>query len=72
MYEMGHRHPNVVHFVKTIAPWAVELEIMAENYSRYNEIINHMRRDLSDVLINVESTNMNKDYIFPAKHDLFE
>ena len=72
LYDMARRHPNILTFIKTIAPWAVELEIMAENYAQYNEVINQIRREFADVLINVESANMGSWYEFPAKHAIFE
>ncbi len=72
VYELARRHPNVVHLVKTIAPWSVEMEIMVENYNKYNEIINQIRREFADVLINVESTNLGQDYVFPAKNTVFD
>ena len=62
----------MVHLVKTIAPWSVEMEIMVENYNKYNEIINQIRREFADVLINVESTNLGQDYVFPAKNTVFD
>jgi Lrp/AsnC family leucine-responsive transcriptional regulator len=71
-YEMARRHPNMLHLVKVIAPWAMELEIMVDDYHKYNEVINQIRRDFADVLINVESTNMGQDYIFPAKTTVFD
>jgi len=70
--EMSRRHPYIINCVKVIAPWTMELEIMVENYAKYNEVINQIRREFADVLINVESTNMNEDTVFPAKETIFD
>jgi DNA-binding Lrp family transcriptional regulator len=72
VYEMARRHPNVLTFIKTIAPWAVELEIMVDDYPKYNEVIGQIRREFSDALINVESANMASWHEFPAKQAIFE
>ena len=72
IFENARRHPNVVSLIKTIAPWAVELEIMVENYPKYNEVIGQIRREFADVLINVESTNMAGSFETPAKEAIFE
>ncbi|VVB56579.1 putative HTH-type transcriptional regulator [uncultured archaeon] len=72
IYEMARRHPNVLTLIKTIAPWAVELEIMVEDYAKYNEVIGQIRREFADVLINVESANMASWIEFPARKAIFE
>jgi Lrp/AsnC family leucine-responsive transcriptional regulator len=71
IYEMARKHPNVLTYIKTIAPWSIELEIMAENYAHYNKIINQIRCEFSDVLTNVESANMATWHEFPAKQAIF-
>jgi hypothetical protein len=68
---MARKHPNVLTYIKTIAPWSIELEIMAENYAHYNKIINQIRCEFSDVLTNVESANMATWHEFPAKQAIF-
>ncbi|VVB56577.1 HTH-type transcriptional regulator LrpA [uncultured archaeon] len=72
VFDIAHGHPNVLHVVKTIAPWAVELEVLAPNYAQYNEVVNYIRRELADVLINVESTNLSQDRLFPSKTTVFD
>ena len=65
-------NPNVVFFVKQISPWDVELEIMCESYSRYNEIIGGITEKFSHIITNVETAIMSEDYIFPSKKLIFE
>jgi DNA-binding Lrp family transcriptional regulator len=72
LYELCRRHPNVVNFLKVVAPWSIELEIMTENYAHYREIINHLRHEFADSLVNVESTNLAEDYIYPARATIFK
>jgi len=72
IYERARHHPNVLFYIRVIAPWVLELEIMVENYEKYNEVINQFRHDFADVLINVESTTIGEDVHYPAKTTIFE
>ena len=67
LFEIARRHPNVVSYLKVLAPWDIELEIMAENYHDYNEIINYFREKFSDTLVKVDTTVLNVDEILPSK-----
>ena len=31
-------NPNIIHLIKQISPWDIELEVMCENYEEYNKI----------------------------------
>lgn len=66
LFEIARRHPNVINYLTVLAPWDVELEIMAENYHHYNEIANYFREQFSDVLVNVQSTALDLDVLFPS------
>ena len=72
IYEMARRHQKVNYFLKVIAPWSIELEIMVDDYAQYNEVINQIRREFSDVLTNVESTNMGETFLYPAPKTIFD
>lgn len=72
LIEFSKNHSNIVHLVKTIAPWEIELEIMVENYSQYNQIIHKLRDLLPKELRNIESAILSHDYVFPAKKSIFD
>lgn len=67
LFEIARRHPNVLNFLRVLAPWDVELEIMAENYHHYNKIINYFREQFPDSLVKVETTVLQLDEINPSK-----
>lgn len=60
-------HPNIVNYVKVIAPWSIELEIIVDNYAHYNRVISSIKEDFSDSLVNVDSIILSEDYLYPAK-----
>ena len=65
-------HPNIIHFVKQISPWDIELEVICENYKKYNQIISDLTEKFSNIISNVETAIMGEDYIFPSKKMIFE
>ncbi len=66
------QEPNIIHLVKQISPWDVELEIMCENYVDYNKIIERLTREFSGVIMKVETAIISEDYVFPAQKMIFE
>ena len=66
-YELACRHPNVLYYLKVLAPWDAELEIMAKNYHEYNRIVNYFREQFSDVLVQVQTTALDVDALFPSE-----
>lgn len=71
LLEFCKQHPNILHIVRQVSPWDVELEIMVENYSKYNGIIRKLRKLFPHELRNVESAVMSEDHVFPAKESIF-
>ncbi|MBU0977435.1 MAG: Lrp/AsnC family transcriptional regulator [Nanoarchaeota archaeon] len=65
-------HPNIIHLVKQISPWDIELEIMCQSYEQYNEIISGLTAKFSGIINKVETAIMGEDYVFPAKEMVFE
>lgn len=72
LYNLCRSDANVVNMVKVIAPWNIELEIMAENYSTYTKVINRISKEFSDILVNVESTVLSDDQLYPSKKTIFD
>ena len=65
-------HPNIIHLVKQISPWDIELEIMCETYKEYNKIISDLTKEFANIINNVETAIMGEDYVFPSKKMIFE
>ncbi|MFC1685534.1 Lrp/AsnC family transcriptional regulator [Nanoarchaeota archaeon] len=66
------RNPKIIHLVKQISPWDIELEIMSESYHDYLEIISDLTKEFSKVINKVETAIMGEDHLFPAKKMIFE
>lgn len=65
-------NPKIIHLVKQISPWDIELEIMCESYLDYNEIISNLTKEFSEIINKVETAIMGEDYVFPANKMIFE
>ncbi len=72
LFEYCRTQPNIIHLVRQISPWDVELEIMCESYHDYNDIIDELTEKFSDIINKVETAIMREDYVFPSKKLIFE
>jgi DNA-binding Lrp family transcriptional regulator len=72
LLEYCRQHPNILHVVRQISPWDVELEIMVPNYGAYNRIMHELRDLFPHELANIESAIMSQDWILPAKKAAFD
>lgn len=72
LFEHCRKHPKIIHLVKQISPWNIELEILCESYHEYNEIINEITEKFSKSIKKVDTAIMNKDYVFPSHKLIFE
>lgn len=63
---------NIVHFIKQISPWDIELEIYAKGHIEYYKIINNLTEKFSNIIAKVETGIMVEDYVFPADERIFE
>ncbi len=72
LMEYTRKEPKIIHMVKQITPWDIELEIMCESYQDYNKILSKLTEEFSDIIRKVETAIMSEDYIFPAKELIFE
>ncbi len=59
--------PNIIHFLRTFAPWEMELEVLVKSYEEYARLIDDMEEKFSGVILNIESTIMSGDYVYPSK-----
>ncbi|MCF7872200.1 Lrp/AsnC family transcriptional regulator [Candidatus Woesearchaeota archaeon] len=69
--EFIKQHPNIIHSLRTIAPWDMELEVIVENYNEYNTIINQIEREFASSITHMESTILSEDHIYPSKKIVF-
>lgn len=72
LLEYARKNLQIIHLVKQISPWDVELEIMCNNYLEYNKIISNLTEEFSEIINKVETAIMSEDYVFPADKMIFE
>jgi DNA-binding Lrp family transcriptional regulator len=72
LIEYIKKEPKIIHFLKQISPWDIELEIMCESYHEYNEIISKLTEEFAHAIKKVETAIMSEDYVFPAEKMVFE
>ncbi len=72
LMEYTRRNQHIIHLMKQISPWDVELESMCENYQEYNDIISELTKEFSSIIQKVETAIMGEDYVFPAQRMIFE
>lgn len=63
---------NIIHIVKQISPWDLELEIMCNGFNEYNKIISELTENFSNSIQKVETAIMYEDRIFPSEKLIFE
>jgi len=63
---------NIIHLVKQISPWDIELEIMCKSYEEYNKIISDVTEKFAHTIQKIETAIMSEDYVFPSKKFVFE
>jgi Lrp/AsnC family leucine-responsive transcriptional regulator len=61
------QRPEVVYFLRTIAPWEMELETLVKNYGEYTKLLNDIEEKFSSVILGMDSTIMSEDCHYPSR-----
>ncbi len=72
LMEYARKQPQIIHLIKQISPWDIELEIMCDHYQEYNQIISDLTREFAGIINKVETAIISEDYVFPAPKMIFE
>jgi len=72
LMEYTRKQPEIIHLVKQISPWDMELEIMCDHYVDYNRIITDLTQEFCEIISKVETAIITEDYVFPATKMIFE
>jgi DNA-binding Lrp family transcriptional regulator len=72
MMQYCKSQPNIIHMVKLVSPWDMELEIMVETFPKYTEIISNLTKEFSENIQKIDTAIMYEDYVFPSKELIFE
>ena len=72
LMEYTRKQPRIVHLVKQISPWDIELASFCDTYSEYNTMMGNLTREFAAVINKVETAIMSEDYVYPSKQLIFE
>lgn len=72
LMEYCRLNPKIIHLMKQISPWDIELEVMCDSYLDYNKIISDLTKEFSNIISKVETAIMSEDYVFPAEKLVLE
>ncbi|MBM3232843.1 AsnC family transcriptional regulator [Candidatus Pacearchaeota archaeon] len=70
--EYVRKDQNIIHVIKQISPWDMELEILCKGFGEYNLIVSKLTEEFSKNINKVESAVIIEEYIFPAEKMVFE
>ena len=71
LMEYTRKSPQIIHLVKQISPWDLELEIICPSYREYNMLISELTKEFS-AINKIETAIMSEDEVFPAEKMIFE
>lgn len=57
---------QTIYYVKMIAPWDAELELIVNNYQELNNIIDNLRKEFQGIIRNHEVVEINKENWIPG------
>jgi DNA-binding Lrp family transcriptional regulator len=66
LLEYIKRLPQSIYYVKMIAPWDAELELIVNNYHELNKIIDDMRKEFHEIIRNHETVIIHQENWLPA------
>jgi len=72
LMEYTRKQPQIIHLIKQISSWDIELEMMCDYYQEYNQIICDLTQEFSGIINKVETAIISEDYVFPASKMIFE
>ena len=72
LYEWTRTHPQVMYYIRSLAPWEVEFEFAVENYQQFNSIINDLRKRFPHVIRNYEHLIMIYESWMPAYNEMLK
>jgi len=55
-----------IYYIKMIAPWDAELEVIVESYHELNDIVDKLRKEFPDIIRNHETVIIHKENWLPG------
>ena len=70
-YEYARQNRRVCYLIRQLSAWDIELEIMAQSYEEFTEIMNDLRLKFADSMKNYEFALMREDIWVFGEKDIF-
>ncbi len=70
LFQWMQNQPSSQYYIRSIAPWEAELEFVVEDYQKFNEIINDLRKKFHEVVRNQEHLIMIYETWMPAYKEI--
>ncbi|MDO8740677.1 MAG: Lrp/AsnC family transcriptional regulator [Candidatus Woesearchaeota archaeon] len=66
LLEYIKRLPQSIYYIKMIAPWDAELEMIVNNYHELNKIVDDLRKEFHEIIRNHETVIIHRENWLPA------
>ena len=66
---IGH-HPKSIYYVRSLAPWEIEIEYIVESHNEFTAIITDLRDKFHDIIKNYEFVVITWDAWLPGFYEL--
>ena len=63
---------RIIHLVKQISPWDIELETVCKNYKEYIKTMSELTQKFPESIHKIETAIISEDYVFPSKEKIFQ
>jgi DNA-binding Lrp family transcriptional regulator len=71
LFEYAKQHTKILYLIRQLSAWDIEVEMMANNYEEFTQIMNDMRLKFADSIRNYEFALMREDIWVFGEKDIF-
>lgn len=71
LIEYAKQHSKIMYLIKQLSAWDIEIEIVANDYQDFTEIMNEIRLEFANVIRNYEFVVMREDIWTFGEQELF-
>ncbi|MBU1111966.1 MAG: hypothetical protein KJ896_04235, partial [Nanoarchaeota archaeon] len=72
LFEWTRTHSYCMYYIRSLAPWEVEIEFAVESYQQFNSIVNDLRKRFPHVIRNYEHLIMIYESWMPAYKEMLK
>jgi selenocysteine lyase/cysteine desulfurase/DNA-binding Lrp family transcriptional regulator len=72
LIDWANNNANTVYYIRSIAPWQIELEFVVKDYAQFNKIMNEFRSEFPQIIKHYKHLMMIDEYWMPAYQDILD